>query len=181
MIRPTVQTVYDKVVAISGTYIYLPKDANKGKAGNYLESETGIPTSSDCLDCSDGEVKTFPVKQLKNGKYVPKETISITMVSTSFPNETFEHSRCFKKLSKVLYVPYLRDGDRIMYLNPTIIDLTHDKVLFEQLKHDYASIQQHFIKTGILTSTLGTYLQNRTKSSGGNAPKTRAFYLKKNL
>lgn len=180
MIRPTIQIVYDKVVAISGTYIYLPKDANKGKAGNHLESITGIPTSSDCLDCSDGEAKTFPVKQLQNGMYVPKETIAVTMLTKSLAYETFENSKCFKKLSKVLYVPYLREGDRIMYLKPTMIDLTQDKNLCEQLKKDYELIQQHFIKTGTLehTSELGKYLQNRTKGSGGNAPKTRAFYLR---
>jgi DNA mismatch repair protein MutH len=180
MIRPTVQSVYNKVVDISGIYFYLPKDKNKGKAGNHLESITGIPTSSDCLDCSDGEAKTFPVKLLKNGMYVPKETIAVTMLTKSLAYETFENSKCFKKLSKVLYVPYLRERDKIMYLKPTVIDLTQDKDLCEQLKKDYELIQQHFIKTGTLehTSKLGKYLQNRTKGPGGNAPKTRSFYLR---
>ena len=127
MLRPTVQTAYNTVCTFSGTYICLPPDKNKGKVGIYLESKTGIPTSSNCLDCLDGEAKTFPLK-LKNGMYVPKETIAVTMLSPeSLTYETFENSRCFKKLSKVLYVPYLRERDRIMYLKPTIIDLTQHK------------------------------------------------------
>lgn len=183
VIRPTIQFVHDKVIEISEQYFDLPKDKNKGKAGSYLESLTGIPTSSACLDCLDGEVKVFPIKETKKCDYVPKETIAVTMLSKeSLRDDTFENSRCFKKLTKVLYIPYLREGDRIIYLRPTIIDLTHPfhRDIFEQLKIDYETLQKHFIETGTLdgTSGIGKYLQNRTKGAGGDAPKTRAYYLR---
>jgi len=183
VVRPTIQFVHDRVLEISETYFDLPKDKNKGKAGSYLESLTGIPTSSACLDCLDGEVKVFPIKETKKCDYVPKETIAVTMLSKeSLRDDAFENSRCFKKLTKVLYIPYLREGDRIIYLRPTIIDLTHPfhRDIFEQLKIDYEELRTHFINTGTLdgTSGIGKYLQNRTKGAGGDAPKTRAYYLR---
>jgi DNA mismatch repair protein MutH len=181
--RPCIQQVYDKVVEIANIHHTLPKTANKGKPGNYLEELTGIPTSSECLDCTDGEVKVFPLKKIKKGDFTPKETIAVTMISKdTLKNDTFENSRCFKKMSKILYVPYYREGDDISYFNPTIIDLKDDKnrELLNQLKADYDAIRDYFIKNDNLerSSKLGVYLQNRTKGAGKGAPKTRAFYLR---
>ena len=105
--RPCIQQVHDKVLEITNTKYLLPKTANKGKPGNYLEELTGIPTSSECLDCTDGEVKVFPLKKLKNGEFVPKETIAITMINKeTLKNESFLESRCFKKMTQILYIPY---------------------------------------------------------------------------
>ena len=42
--------------------------SNKGKPGQFVEDRLGIKLSSDCLDCLDGEIKLFPLKQLKNWK-----------------------------------------------------------------------------------------------------------------
>lgn len=187
--RPSLQTVFDKVVAISNTPFVLPKTTNKGAPGLYLEERVGIPTSSACLDCEDGEVKMFPIKQLKNNSYVPKESVAVTMLNTeTLETQSFEESRCFRKLSRVLYVPYYRQNDIITYLHPTIIDLaSHEhRHLFMQLKKDYDDIRSAFLqneKTGLLytlegTSKIGKYLQNRTKGAGKGSPKTRAYYLR---
>ena len=181
--RPTIEEVCAKVVENVNVIHNVPKTKHKGMPGNYLESLTGIPTSSACLDCSDGEVKIFPLKLTKSGNYVPKETIAVTMLSKeSLVAHTFEESKVYKKLCKVLYVPYFRNGDAIQYFKPTIIDLREEKyaTLAETLRGDYHAIRKHFIETGVLegSSSIGKYLQNRTKGAGKGAPKTRAYYLR---
>ena len=160
----------------------LPKTTNKGKPGNFLESLTGIPTSSACLDCLDGEVKVFPLKIIKKCEYVPKETIAITMLSKeALQKESFKESRCFKKLEKTLYVPYIRNGDKIVYLQPTIINLNEEKYkpVLEILTNDYNNIRQRYLETGTLegSSRIGIYLQNRTKGTGKGSV-SRAYYLR---
>lgn len=187
MSRPSIQEVYDKVLEIININHVLPKTANKGKPGNYLEELTGIPTSSACLDCTDGEVKVFPVKKpltgKNKGKYVPKETIAVTMINKeTLKTDTFIESRCFKKMANILYIPYYRDGDNITYMKPTIINLnaSTNTALKQQLTDDYDTIRKFIIDNDTLdgSSRLGKYLQNRTKGAGKDAPKTRAFYLR---
>lgn len=183
MERPTIEQVCAKVGENVNILHNLPKTKHKGLPGNYLETLTGIPTSSACLDCSDGEVKIFPLKLTKSGIYVPKETIAVTMLSKeSLVAHAFEESKVYKKLCKVLYVPYFRNGDTIQYFTPTVIDLREEKyaTLLETIRADYDAIRKHFVETGVLegSSHIGTYLQNRTKGAGKGAPKTRAYYLR---
>jgi DNA mismatch repair protein MutH len=149
--------------------------------GVLLEKLTGIPQSSACLDCEDGELKVFPVKRNKAGKLIPKETIAVTMINKELlKSETFENSRVFKKLSNTLYVPYERTGDNVTYLEPTLVNLTADKYkpLYEKLKTDYDYIRNKFIESDVMSSEDGVILQNRTKGAGHGST-SRAFYLKK--
>jgi hypothetical protein len=180
--RPSISEVYDKIIEIINKQYILPKTSNKGKPGNYLEELVGIPTSSACLDCSDGEVKVFPVKKVKSGKFVPKETIAVTMINNEdIKNHSFDDSRCYKKLLNTLYVPYYREDDVITYFKPTIINLFNNDDIKKQLKQDYDAISEYLTKNNTLeggSSILGYYLQNRTKGAGKDAPKTRAFYLR---
>jgi DNA mismatch repair protein MutH len=182
--RPMLRSIYNKVIQLSKRVFELPKEKNKGAVGLFLESLTGIPQSNHCLDCLDGEIKVFEVKKTKKGTYVPKETIAITMLSKkSLMNEDFIESKCFKKITNVLYVPYLRDDSRITYLKPTIIHLLSppNNHIFEKVKYDYHLIKTRYIETNTLdhTSSIGTYLQNRTKGAGGKTTKTRGYYLKR--
>ena len=186
IIRPSISEVYEKTCLIVGVKYCLPKTKDKGKPGSFLESITGIPKSSACLDCSDGEVKTFPVKRLKNGQVVPKETIAVTMLNqTNLAEHSFAESKCYNKMKKILFVPYFRENDDITFLSPTIIEDNGPNMtpLYEVFRDDYELIRQHFIETGTLsdTSSIGKYLQNRTKGAGGDAPKTRAFYLRQSF
>jgi hypothetical protein len=73
--KKTINEIFIKCLSIVNIEYDLPVTINKGKPGQFLEDILEIPHSSDCLDCLDGEVKTFPLKMLKNGTYVPKETI----------------------------------------------------------------------------------------------------------
>lgn len=186
IIRPSISEVYEKTCLIVGVKYCLPKTKDKGKPGSFLESITGIPKSSACLDCSDGEVKTFPVKCLKNGQVVPKETIAVTMLNqTNLAEHSFAESKCYNKMKKILFVPYFRENDDITFLSPTIIEDNGPNMtpLYEVFRDDYELIRQRFIETGTLsdTSSIGKYLQNRTKGAGGDAPKTRAFYLRQSF
>ena len=68
MNRFTLALLQDKIRNIIGCSYTLPITADKGIVGKKLEELTGIPASSACLDCIDGELKVFPVKRLQNGK-----------------------------------------------------------------------------------------------------------------
>lgn len=153
-----------------------PIEKNKGKVGHHLEDLLGIPRSSACLDCIDGEVKTFPLKKDNRGTLSPKETIAVTMLSQEgLRTEEFCQSRCFQKMKKMLMIPYLRDGDTITFYKPTLLECKGE--LLTSIQNDYDQIRKTFLDTGELHSETGLYLQNRTKGPGG-AKKTRAFYLR---
>jgi len=178
----TIAFIHTKVNELVGQEIVSPITANKGAVGLLLETITGIPHSSNTLDCLDGELKVFPVKKLQNGTRVPKETIAVTMLSKELLKTTpYSDSGVCKKLQRTLYVPYERSGDIIKYLTPTFIDMSLPQyvTVCTAIQADYETIKQKYITSGTLSSTDGVYLQNRTKGPGGRQEKTRAFYLRK--
>jgi DNA mismatch repair protein MutH len=174
----TVEEISVKLLPIIGKTFTLPTIKNKGRIGQFLETLLGIPHTSNCLDCLDGELKTFPIKELKNKKIVPKETICVTMLSEDeLRTNNFKSSKCYKKMNKMLVVPYYRNGDKIAFTTPKIIQLESDyPELYIQIVSDYNEIQKNFIENGILQSKTGKLLQNRTK--GAKNTITRAFYLR---
>ena len=181
MLRCTVAELQERLAPVLGKSFTLPKTRNKGAVGLWLETATGIPNSSACLDCTDGELKTFPLKRLKNGSLVPKETVAVTMLNCdALKAEAWASSRCAIKMAKVLFVPYLREGDTVTVMTPKVLcaDDTAFAVAYETFRNDYEAIRTGFCETGILASATGKYLQNRTKGAGRGAPKTRAFYLR---
>ena len=189
--RPTIdsiRTIYRRDV--TGHKFLCPKQKNKGKAGLFLEELLGIPTSSACLDCADGELKAFPqtkatartrlAKQagLGEGDYIASQTVAITMMKPSdLPTTVFEESRLCKKISNVMFTPYVRDGDHIEWLNEVLFNNEHP--LFQEIKKDYETIQSYYVKNKVTKGKIGKYLQVRTKGAGGKAPKTHAFYFRR--
>ena len=189
--RPTVQditTIYNKDV--NGRKFFCPKQRNKGKAGLLLEGLLGIPTSSACLDCEDGELKAFPQKKatsrtrlakqfgLGEGDYIASETVAITMMKPSdLPSTSFEESRLYRKISKILFTPYVRNGDHIEWNSAVLFDSNHP--LFAEIRADYETIQDYYNKNGVTKGRVGKYLQVRTKGAGRGAPKTHAFYFRR--
>ena len=174
----TIAQIHERFLPLIGTEHNLPVSRNKGLPGQFLETLLGIPHSSNCLDCSDGELKLFPVKQLKNKKIVPKETIAVTMLNTDeLIAHTFAESKCCKKMCKMLLVPYYRTGATIRFLTPKIIERTEFTAIYDILEADYNLIKQSYIETGKLQSRTGTLLQNRTKGAGHGST-SRAFYLR---
>jgi len=176
----TIAEIHTKFIPLVGKEYTLPITTNKGLPGNFLEDLLGIPHTQNCLDCSDGELKIFPVKKLKNGALVPKETMAITMLSTDeLLTNDFKASKCCKKMSRMLIVPYYRSGDTIRFMTPKIIDKECIEFadLYKCFESDYNEIRKNYVENGILQSETGTLLQNRTKGSGHGST-SRAFYLR---
>jgi len=176
----TVADIYAKLLPLIGKEFSLPITKNKGLPGLFLEECLGIPHTSRCLDCSDGELKLFPIKKLKNGSIVPKETVAITMLSKEeLRTHTFQDSRCCQKMRRMLLVPYSRTGDTIVFLNSRIIDMDSGEFsdVYSTIESDYNLIRQNYLETGVLTSETGILLQNRTKGAGHGST-SRAFYLR---
>ena len=173
--RITIAECQVRIQPLIGTVYTVPKTKNKGNAGHHLESLLGIPHSSACLDCLDGELKAFPLKRLSNGTLVPKETVAVTMCSPSLTTESFADSRVCKKLRNTLFVPYTwsAEGELVFY-TPFLLTDTHP--LWHQLETDYTTLQTNAV-AGTMTGSIGTYLQTRTKGAGHGST-SRAFYLR---
>ncbi|NDE16710.1 hypothetical protein EBZ80_17435 [bacterium] len=176
----TISIILERLVPHIGAVITCPLTANKGGAGLLCETILGIPHSPNCLDCTDGEVKTFPIKRLaRTSTIVPKETLAVTMLDpAALQTESFDTSRVYRKMSRMLCVPYKRTGDTVVFYSPTLIELEKSPELRARLAADYEAIRSHYVATGILTSATGVLLQSRTKGSGHGST-SRAFYLKK--
>ena len=185
-LRPTLARVKakfeDPTEEIKGKKIELCKTKNKGLPGQFLEKLLGIPTSSATLDCSDGEVKLFPLKKLKSGEYVPKETIAITMSGLNSKNinnpDSWEFSSLYKKTANMLFISYIRENDTITYMNSYLFD--KNNIIFDTFVDDYKCITEHYKVNGIRNkgNTInGRYIQGRTKGAGGEK-KTVAFYFR---
>jgi DNA mismatch repair protein MutH len=174
----TIKNIYDKFIPLIGIKHTLPVTKNKGLPGSFLEELLGIPHTSNCLDCSDGELKTFPVKKLKNGALVPKETIAVTMLSKDdLVKSDFDSSKCCKKMSRMLVVPYYRTEETIQFMTPKIINRSELEEIYKIIESDYNEIRKTYIETGELHSKTGKLLQTRTKGEG-HGSKSRAFYLR---
>jgi len=176
----TIADIYAKLLPLIGKEFLLPITKNKGLPGLFLEECLGIPHTSRCLDCSDGELKLFPVKKRKDGSIVPKETIAITMLSTDdLRAHAFQESRCCQKMRRMLVVPYSRTGDMIQFLHSRIVTMDSEEFsdVYSTIESDYNLIRTHYLETGSLTSTMGTLLQTRTKGAGHGST-SRAFYLR---
>jgi hypothetical protein len=179
--RPSIASITEAVNRNLANPLHCPVTANKGAAGALLEKLTGIPTSSALLDALDGEVKIIPYKRLKDGKLAPKETMAVTMLNCEQLEKTaFTASHCGIKLRRMLIVPYLRNGENIQLLKPTLFEseAACNSEIVATLASDYASIQSEWLSKKELHSKTGVLLQTRTKGPGGTAKKTRAFYLR---
>jgi DNA mismatch repair protein MutH len=165
--RPTIENVMLHYEQMQNTFT-LPITKNKGNVGLFLEKQLGIPSSSATLDCLDGEIKCFPLREC--GKV--KESVAVTMMDKDFQETAipFHESKLCQKLKKTLFIPYVRKEDKITFLPCLLFDEKH--FLFPQLKNDYELLQ-----TSPLSGRYGMYLQTRTKGPGHGST-SRAFYLR---
>lgn len=167
-----------RVLTHTANEIICARTANKGAAGLLLETIGGIPHGPNLLDCSDGELKVYPIK-ISHGKVVPKETMAITMLNLDdLRNNEFDSSHVAEKMSTMLIVPYERTGDAVNYKDPYTFRLSDHPEIAQIIKEDYDTIRAQFLADGTLTSRTGTLLQNRTKGAGHGST-SRAFYLRK--
>jgi DNA mismatch repair protein MutH len=159
-------------------------NVNKGWAGHVCERFLGIPiNSAQSPNFGSWELKSIPLKTLKNGNLAFKETMAVTMIDAYQVARTpFEESHLLAKLKKAVCVA------RVVGKNvdePTIIhsintiDLNGE--LYAMVKNDYELVREclndesrGFNK---LTGKMGVYIQPRTKGAGHGSV-SRAFYAR---
>jgi DNA mismatch repair protein MutH len=128
--------------------INIPREGkvNKGWAGHCLERFLGLPiNSAQSPNFGSWELKSIPLKTLKNGSLAFKETMALTMIDPYHVRRTsFEESHLFSKLRKAVCVARLVGNT---YLEPTYIhsittfDLEGE--LYHAVKADYELVQNY--------------------------------------
>ncbi|MGC6421865.1 MAG: Sau3AI family type II restriction endonuclease [Flavobacteriaceae bacterium] len=98
--------------------IPIPSKKNKGNFGNLLEEfYFGYkPNSNSEADFKEAELelKSTPLKQLKNGNWVCKERLVLNIINyIDLPNEDFLNSSFWKKNKNLLLVFYLWNNNQI--------------------------------------------------------------------
>jgi len=157
---------------------------NKGWAGHVCERHLGIPVnSSQSPNFGSWELKSVPLKKLKNGLLAFKETMAITMIDEyNVKRTSFEESHLLSKLKKAVIVARIvgKNYDMPTFIHSiTTIDL--DGNLYYAVKADYELVQECLNDPTrgftALTGKMGDYIQPRTKG-GGHGSTSRAFYAK---
>ena len=156
---------------------------NKGWAGHVLERYLGLPiNSAQSPNFGSWELKIVPLKRLKSGAIVVKETMAITMIdSYNVANTPFEQSHLLAKLKKAVVCARLfesQNEDRSLLVQVSSFDL-NDRAVYEQVKRDYEETRNCIRTRGFehLTGAMGVLVQPRTKGAGHGSI-SRAFYAR---
>lgn len=160
---------------------------NKGWFGHVIERYLGLPiNSSQSPNFGSWELKTIPIKKLKNGNFVPKETMAITMIDPfEVKLKTFYESHLYSKLKKMVIVTNLfeskEDNSRIL-LDVLEFDLENNNTILNDIENDCNLIRNNVINFGFksLSGKMGKYIQPRTKGAGHGSI-SRAFYMRTTL
>lgn len=157
---------------------------NKGWAGHVFERYLGLPiNSAQSPNFGSWELKSIPLKRLRNGNLAFKETMAITMIDAyNVKQTTFEDSHLLSKLKKAVVVAR-EVGENVDC--PSVIhsvnafDLTGE--LYEAVEADYNAVRDALIDPNrgfsTLTGAMGKYIQPRTKGAGHGST-SRAFYAR---
>ena len=153
---------------------------NKGWAGHVFERHLCIPlNSSNSPNMGSWELKSIPLKYLRNGKLSFKETMAITMIDYEYTRQTeFENSHLLAKINKSVVVARTV-GE--LFSEPSYVhsvtEITIDNELYDAVKADYNLVRNALLNHEELTGRMGYYIQPRTKGPGGPR-KSRAFYAR---
>lgn len=157
---------------------------NKGWAGHVCERHLGIPINSyQSPDFGSWELKSIPLKRLRNGALQFKETMAVTMIDPHQVAVTpFEESHLLSKLRKAVCVARIvgNSFDEPSFIHSVnVMDL--DGELFRAVKSDYELVQDCLRDPtrgfSCLTGSMGQYIQPRTKGAGHGSI-SRAFYAR---
>jgi DNA mismatch repair protein MutH len=174
--------------ALARTYqvtVKTPSGAvNKGWAGHVCERYLGIainPTQSP--DFGSWELKSIPLKHLKNGRLAFKETMAITMIDpVQVAHTSFEDSHLLAKLRHAVCIARTVGAhvDAPSFIHSvTALDLEGD--LYDAVKRDYLAVQDCIRDPqrgfAALSGRMGVYIQPRTKGAGHGST-SRAFYAR---
>jgi len=183
-IRELVGKDLRKLAPEYGVTVFKDDKKNKGWAGHVIERYLGIPiNSSQSPNFGSWELKSVPLKYLKDGSLTVKETMAITMIDAwNVEHTEFEDSHLLAKLRKVVIAARIwvsqKEEKSILY-SATTFDLG-DSEIYEQIKEDYNLVRDTIINKGFdaLTGKMGVYIQPRTKGPGKRTKKTIAFYAR---
>jgi DNA mismatch repair protein MutH len=157
---------------------------NKGWAGHVFENFLGLPINSlQSPDFGSWELKSIPLKKLKNGNLSFKETMAITIINSEEVKTTsFENSHLLSKLKKLIVIARIVGSnvdDPSIIHSVNIFDLTGE--LYLDVKNDYNLVRDTLLNPSLgfdaLTGSMGKYIQPRTKGAG-HGSKSRAFYAR---
>lgn len=164
--------------------IYKDHKVNKGWAGHVFERFLELPiNSSQSPNFGSWELKSIPLKYLKNGKLTFKETMAITMIDpVNVLQKEFEQSHLLLKLKKIVVVARIVGNhvdDPTYIYSVTGFELKDN--LYEKVKEDYdlvrSTLQDPSKGFNALTGKMGYYIQPRTKGAGHGST-SRAFYAR---
>ena len=157
---------------------------DKGWAGFVLEAHLNLPrNSSPDPNFGSWELKTIPLKYLKNGTLTFKETMSIGNITPEVIESTdFEDSHLLGKLRRMVVAARIWESkaeERSILHSVTSFDLD-DPEVYRQVEADYNLIKETIATRGFsaLTGKMGVYIQPRTKGRGHGST-SRAFYARK--
>jgi len=157
---------------------------NKGWAGHVIERYLGLPLSSaQSPNFGSWELKIVPLKRLRSGEIVPKETMAITMIDpVNVAATPFERSHLLAKLQKAVVCARMFESKAeksSVLVSVTAFDLDNP-IIFNQVKNDYDLVREAIRKKGFrrLTGRMGVFAQPRTKGPGHGST-SRAFYARK--
>ncbi len=167
---------------------------NKGWKGLILERLAGLENNvSKAPNGLSYELKSVSFHYVKD-KFVPKETMAITMINPKELKETeFFDSHCWNKLKSIIFCAVMwhgKNSKNAEILKVASLDFAEDDELIKEIKADYDFIREKLIKNGFdsLTGKDGKWIQARTKGTGGMNPRTekrrpitRAFYARTSL
>lgn len=159
---------------------------NKGWAGHVVERFLELPlNSAQSPNFGSWELKSIPLKTLRNGRLAFKETMAITMIDpVNVCQKEFEESHLLAKLRKAVVVARTVGAT---YRDPSYVydivefDLDEGTQLYEAVKADYDTVRNALLDPqrgfSSLTGRMGVYVQPRTKGAG-NGSVSRAFYAR---
>ena len=164
--------------------IYKNGKVNKGWAGHVFERYLELPiNSAQSPNFGSWELKSIPLKKLKNGSWTVKETMAITMIDPiNIIQKEFEDSHLLAKLKKAVIVVRTvgENVDEPSYIH-SVLEFDLDEEMYEIIKNDYNLVRNTLLnhQNGfeLLTGKMGKYIQPRTKGSGHGST-SRAFYAR---
>ena len=167
-----------------GVTIYKNDKVNKGWAGHVFERYLELPiNSAQSPNFGSWELKSIPLKKLKNGNWTVKETMAITMIDPiNVMQKEFKDSHLLAKLKKAVIVVrtvgYSVDDPSYIH---SILEFNLEGELYKIIENDYNIVRNTLLNNPngfeLLTGKMGKYIQPRTKGAGHGST-TRAFYAR---
>jgi len=159
---------------------------NKGWAGHVIERYLGLPiNSAQSPNFGSWELKIVPLKHLRSGNVVVKETMAITMIDpVNVLQKSFEDSHLLAKLTKQVVCARMFESQQeksSRLVRVSAFNLNKPEI-YSQVKADYDLVRKAIREEGFeaLTGRMGVFVQPRTKGPGHGST-SRAFYARKEL